>query len=98
AVPEGAQGLDGRHRQGDGLAMVRAAIRLWGRPDGFHARKVIWALSELELPFELIPAGFGIEPTPEFRDRNPSALAPVIDDAGVVVWESNVIVRYLATA
>jgi glutathione S-transferase len=78
--------------------VARAAIRVWGRPNGFHVRKVIWALNELDLPYELIEAGFGIEPTPEFRSRNPSALAPVIDDDGVVIWESNVIVRYLCTA
>jgi glutathione S-transferase len=73
-------------------------IRLWGRRNGFHVRKVIWALQELGLPFELIEAGHGVKPTPDFRSRNPSALAPVIDDAGVVVWESNVVVRYLCAA
>jgi glutathione S-transferase len=78
--------------------VARKPIRVWGRRNGFHARKVIWALGELGLPYELIEAGFGIEPTPEFRSRDPNALAPVIDDDGVVVWESNVVVRYLCTA
>ncbi len=73
-------------------------LKLWGRRSSFHTRKVIWALEELALPYELIEAGFGIEPTAAFRARNPNLQAPVIDAGGVVVWESNVIVRYLCTA
>jgi glutathione S-transferase len=30
------------------------------------------------------------------RRLNPNRLVPAIDDDGVVLWESNVIVRYLA--
>jgi glutathione S-transferase len=78
--------------------MDHATITLWGRRSSFHTRKVIWALEELALPYTIIEAGFGVEPSAEFRARNPNLLAPVIDDAGVVVWESNVIVRYLCTA
>jgi glutathione S-transferase len=29
------------------------------------------------------------------RALNPTRMVPVIDDGGVIVWESNVIVRYL---
>lgn len=78
--------------------MSGPAITLWGRRSSFHTRKVIWALEELALPYTLVEAGFGVEPTAALRARNPNLLAPVIDDAGVVVWESNVIVRYLCTA
>jgi glutathione S-transferase len=35
---------------------------------------------------------------PEFRALNPVGMVPVIDDDGKIVWESNVIVRYLATS
>jgi glutathione S-transferase len=35
---------------------------------------------------------------PAFRAMNPVGLVPVIDDGGVVVWESNAIVRYLAAS
>lgn len=79
-------------------AMDRATIKLWGRRGSFHTRKVIWTLEELSLPYAITEAGFGIEPTGEFGARNPNLLAPVIDDDGVVVWESNVIVRYLCAA
>jgi glutathione S-transferase len=75
--------------------MATTSIRLWGRRSSFHTRKAIWALNELGLEFDLTEAGFGVAPTDEFRSRNPSALAPVLDDHGVVVWESNVVVRYL---
>lgn len=78
--------------------MSAPSITLWGRRSSFHARKVIWALEELALPYTLVEAGFGVEPTDAFRARNPNLLAPVLDDAGVVIWESNVIVRYLCTA
>jgi glutathione S-transferase len=35
---------------------------------------------------------------PAFRALNPVGMVPVIDDGGVIVWESNVIVRYLAAS
>lgn len=70
-------------------------IRLWGRASSFHTRKAIWALQELGLKFERLEAGYGVAPSEAFMARNPNALAPVLDDGGVVVWESNVIVRYL---
>jgi glutathione S-transferase len=34
--------------------------------------------------------------TPDYLARNPNALVPLLDDAGYTLWESNVIVRYLA--
>src|SRR6185295_4564217 len=35
--------------------------------------------------------------TPPYLAMNPNALVPTIEDDGFVLWESNVIVRYLAT-
>src|ERR1700748_3549231 len=45
-----------------------------------------------------IPAGgdFGLNDTPEFLAMNPHGRVPVIDDDGIVVWESQTILRYLA--
>ena len=38
----------------------------------------------------------GVVNEPWYADLNPNRLVPAIDDDGVVLWESNVIVRYLA--
>ena len=73
-------------------------LRIWGRTNSINVQKVLWCCAELGLPFERIDAGmqFGVVGTPEYRSLNPNALVPTIDDDGFVLWESNVIVRYLA--
>jgi glutathione S-transferase len=73
-------------------------LKLWGNADSVNVQKVLWCCEELALPYERIDAGrhFGVVDTPAFRARNPNGLVPTIDDDGVVVWESNAIVRYLA--
>ena len=73
-------------------------IRLWGRLSSINVRKVVLAARLLDLPFERTDAGreFGIVGTPAYLARNPNGLVPLLDDDGFVLWESNVIVRYLA--
>lgn len=73
-------------------------ITLWGRLNSVNVQKVVWCLEELGLPYERIDAGgsFGLVDTPEFRERNPNGLVPVMEEDGFVLWESNAIVRYLA--
>ncbi|MEJ7928563.1 glutathione S-transferase N-terminal domain-containing protein [Ramlibacter sp. AN1015] len=73
-------------------------ILLWGRISSINVRKVVFALQLLELPFERKDAGgaFGVVRTPQYLAHNPNALVPLLDDAGHTLWESNVIVRYLA--
>ena len=73
-------------------------IRLWGRLSSINVRKVVFALQLLDVPFERRDAGgsFGIVHTPDYLVRNPNALVPLLDDDGFTLWESNVIVRYLA--
>ncbi len=73
-------------------------LRLWGRLSSINVRKVVLTLQLLDLPFERIDAGgpFGVVRTPEYLARNPNALVPLLDDDGYELWESNVIVRYLA--
>lgn len=74
-------------------------IRVWGRTNSINVQKVLWTLAELGIAFERVDAGlqFGVVGTPEYRAMNPNALVPTIDDDGFILWESNVIVRYLAT-
>lgn len=74
-------------------------LKVWGRRNSQNVQKVMWLVGELDLPHEHIPAGgsFGGLDTPEFGAMNPNRLVPVIDDDGLVVWESHAILRYLAT-
>lgn len=85
-------------------------IRLWGRPTSARTQKVLLALAELGLDYELILASgtmgagghvakgnqpFGIVDSPEYRAINPNGTIPTIDIDGFVLWESNAIVQYL---
>jgi glutathione S-transferase len=73
-------------------------LKIWGRKNSINVQKVLWACGELALPFERIDAGmaFGVNNTPEYKAMNPNGLVPVISDDGFILWESHVIVRYLA--
>ena len=77
-------------------------MRLWGRKSSINVQKVLWCLAELSLlegqDFERIDAGlqFGINRSPEFLELNPNGLVPTLEDEGLVLWESNTIMRYLA--
>ena len=72
-------------------------LKIWGRLSSINVRKVVLAARWLAIPFQRIDAGheFGMVDTPEYRARNPNGLVPLIEDDGFVLWESNVIVRYL---
>ncbi|XTZ37107.1 glutathione S-transferase family protein [Salmonella enterica] len=75
-------------------------ITLWGRNNSTNVKKVRWLLDELELPYEHIMAGreFGLNHDPAYLKMNPNGLVPLLrdDNTGVILWESNTIVRYLA--
>ena len=72
-------------------------LKIWGRMTSINVRKVVLAAQELALPFQRTEAGglFGVVKTPDYLAQNPNALVPVIEDEDFVLWESNVIVRYL---
>ena len=74
-------------------------LTVWGRTNSLNVQKVLWTLAEINLEYRRVEAGmqFGVNDTPQYRVMNPNALVPTIDDDGLVLWESNVIVRYLAT-
>jgi len=73
-------------------------LRIWGRGNSNNVKKVLWCAEEIGLAYEHIPAGgaFGVVDSPEYRALNPNGLVPTIEDDGLVLWESNAIVRYLA--
>jgi len=72
-------------------------LKIWGRISSINVRKVVLAAQWLGIPFERVDAGheFGVVKTPEYLSMNPNALVPTIEDDGLRLWESNVIVRYL---
>lgn len=74
-------------------------IKVWGRANSVNVQKVVWACVEAGLDFERTDAGgaFGLVDEPWYLELNPNGRIPVIDDDGFVLWESNVIVRYLAS-
>ena len=73
-------------------------LKIWGRMSSINVKKVVWTAQELGLDFQRTEAGglFGVVTTPEYMQMNPNSLVPVIEDDGYVLWESNVIVRYLS--
>jgi glutathione S-transferase len=73
-------------------------LKVWGRRSSANVQKVMWLVGELALPHEHIPAGgpYGQVNDAKFRAMNPNGLVPVIEDDGMILWESNAITRYLA--
>ncbi|MDO9359694.1 MAG: glutathione S-transferase [Polaromonas sp.] len=72
-------------------------LKIWGRMSSINVKKVVWTAQELALDIQRTEAGglFGVVKTPEYIALNPNSLVPVIEDEDYVLWESNVIVRYL---
>jgi glutathione S-transferase len=77
-----------------------AMVRVYGYCASINVRKVLWACAELGI--EVVREDWGgsgrSTSAPVFRALNPAGLVPVIDDGGVIVWESNAIIRYLAAS
>lgn len=73
-------------------------LRIYGYTGSINVRKVLWLCEELGLDYTQEDWGTSDRATsdPRFRALNPVGLVPVIDRDGVIVWESNVILRYLA--
>jgi glutathione S-transferase len=74
-------------------------LRIWGRSTSINVQKVLWCCAELDVPYDRVDVGgpFGGNREPEYLRLNPNGLVPTISDGGFVLWESNAIVRYLAT-
>jgi glutathione S-transferase len=73
-------------------------LRIWGRSNSINVMKVLWVCGEIGLEYERIDAGlhFGVVNTAEYAAMNPNRKVPTIDDHGTILFESNVICRYLA--
>jgi glutathione S-transferase len=72
---------------------------VWGRATSSNVMKVLWILDELGLPYQRIDVGgaFGKTDTPEYLAMNPTRLVPTLQEGSFTVWESNAIVRYIAS-
>ncbi|HEX2385168.1 MAG TPA: glutathione S-transferase family protein [Candidatus Binatia bacterium] len=72
-------------------------IKIWGRNDSSNVQKVLWCCGELGIDFERVDLGgkFGGNKEKSYLDINPNGLVPTIEDGGLILWESNTIVRYL---
>lgn len=74
-------------------------MKLLGRKTSGNVQKVMFLLEELKLPYERVDVGrqFNNTQTPEYLAKNPNAKVPTLEDGNLVIWESNTILRYLAT-
>jgi glutathione S-transferase len=79
---------------------MNGGMKLLGRASSINVRKVLWTCAEIGLPVVHEPwgsEGLSLQ-DPAFLQHNPNAMVPVWLEGDFVLWESNVICRYLATA
>jgi glutathione S-transferase len=71
-------------------------LTIWGRLNSHNVKKVVWCAEEIGLDYVRHDVGgkFGMDAA--YLALNPNALIPTIEDAGLVLWESNAILRYLS--
>lgn len=74
-------------------------MKLLGRKTSGNVQKVMWLLEELKMPYTREDYGrqFNNTQTPEYLGLNPNAKVPTLVDGELVIWESNTILRYLAS-
>ncbi|MCZ6733331.1 MAG: glutathione S-transferase family protein [Gammaproteobacteria bacterium] len=74
-------------------------LKILGRKNSSNVQKVLWCCAELGLDFKREDVGgqFGKNREPEYLALNPNGLIPTVIDDDFVLWESNTIIRYLAT-
>ena len=72
-------------------------LRVWGRLNSLNVQKAMFAILETGVVFERTNAGMehGVVLSAEYKAMNPNSVVPTIEDDGFVLWESNVIVRYI---
>ena len=73
-------------------------LRIYGFAASINVRKALWAAAEANIPFEHVDWGGKGRSTadPAFVKLSAFGVVPVIDHDGLIVRESNTIVRYLA--
>ena len=73
-------------------------LKIWGRNTSINVQKVLWLVHELNIEHERYDVGgaFGGLDTEDYLAKNPNQRIPTIEDDGLVLYESNAIIRYLA--
>ncbi len=76
----------------------RRMRQLLGRANSSNVMKVIWLLEEMHLDYDRQDIGgkFGGNDKPDYLALNPNGVIPTLVEDDFVLWESNVILRYLA--
>ena len=74
-------------------------LELWGRKNAYNVQKATWMLAELGVEYRHRDVGSnpGDLDHPDFVRLNPHRRVPVLVDQDRIVWESNTILRYLAS-
>lgn len=74
-------------------------IKIWGRSNAYNVQKVLWFLEEIAIDYEHCDIGSvpGDLDSEEFQTMNLHGRIPVLKDDELYVWESNTILRYLAS-
>lgn len=74
-------------------------LRIYAFPLSPRSFKVLWGAAQLNLPYEFKLVDFtkNAQNDPAYLALNPNGRAPVIDDNGYVLWESNAILEYFAS-
>lgn len=74
-------------------------LTILGKASSINVRKVLWLCEEIGLEYSREDWGADFRSTddPAFLALNPHGLVPVLRDGDTVLWESNTILRYLAT-
>jgi len=74
-------------------------LTIYGRTNSVNVQKVLWCLAELAVPYTRVDAGLehGKNSEPWYLALNPNGRVPLLTDGSFSLWESNTIVRYLAS-
>lgn len=74
------------------------AIKVYGAAASTCTKRVLTALEEKNVSYELVPVNFAVaeHKSPEFLKKQPFGKIPVLEDDGFLVFESRAICKYIA--
>jgi glutathione S-transferase len=73
-------------------------MKLYNHPASPNSRKVLMVAHLLNMPLEneLVDLFAGSQKSPAYLAVNPNGKVPALADGGLILWESNAIMKYLA--